>query len=135
MTKIITDKNSFQIKSNLLVYQKVNPFKDFLILILSNKCLHRVREIWYFYKLILQHMLHDKDSCLTDVRWEKLKIIDWMEFVSLTLTDPSVGNKQSSISSHSIWSDKINFLIKSNINKVFMLTHTPTFNNNNTQKP
>lgn len=62
------------------------------------------------------------------------KTIDWMVLDSLTLTNPSLGNKLSSTYSLSIWSEITSSPIKSNTRKASMPTTTPTFNRKLIQK-
>jgi len=76
LIRIIMVKILFQIKSNWLVYQKVKIIKDFLILIHISRFSLKEKEILYFYKLILQPMLLDKDLWLIDAQWVKLKTTD-----------------------------------------------------------
>lgn len=74
-------------KLSLLVFLKVKPLKSSPILILISKFLLKEKEISSFCKLIPPLISPDKDSCLTDAQWEKLKIIDWMVCVLSTLTN------------------------------------------------
>jgi len=79
--KIITVKNSSQIKLNLSVYPKVKLTKNSPTLILINRSSLKVKEISFSYKSIHPHTLQDKGSWPTDVQWVKFKITDWMESV------------------------------------------------------